>query len=464
MQPGEGRARAGGGLVSNRIRGLLETMVSSEALIPHGAREAWRTGPGDEGLPAAVLSPSTEEELAQVLAKASAEGWRVLPAGLGTWLEGGGPSEVSLVVTTRRMMAVHEYEPADLTFTAGAGLSLAALRGTTEPHGQWLPLDPPGGLGGSLGAMVALGAGGGLRHLYGTPRDHILGLTLVSGDGRVLRWGGRVVKNVAGFDVTRLTVGSWGTLGVVTSVSARLFPLPESDVTVMVRGRDLSDLLPLARTMARSSLPLAAVELLDPLDAHGSTSVEAGGAAASPGLVVRLLGSKAQVEEMEARIGVDLSQGFGTLTRLEGPESRAFFDRMDIWEEGADLVARLSLLPSSLGTLLGEAQELGALTARGSTEGARFRLSAHVGAGIVRVAATGLQVGGDTSVAWAEALRRLRARLEEGGGSLTLSSGPAGLLRDVGAWGKAAGEWRIMTGLKGQFDPHGILAPGRLGL
>ncbi len=440
-------------------------MVAPEALVPDGELECWRTGQGQQGLPAAVLAPSTEEELARVLARASEEGWRVLPAGLGRWLEGGGPSDVSVVVSTRRMQEVHEYEPANLTFTAGAGLSFSGLRKTTEPHGQWLPLDPPGGLVGSLGAAVALGIGGPLRHLYGTPRDHVLGLTLVAGDGRILRWGGRVVKNVAGFDVTRLSVGSWGSLGVVTSISARLFPIPEAEVTLIIQGGKVSVLLPLARAMALSSLPLAAVELLDPLELKGSGLAEVGAEPAGPGLVLRLLGSHAQVEEMEARVRSDLSHEVGSLQRLEGETSRAFHETLNGWEEGADLVARLCLLPSELGTLLDEAEEVRDLVSKASSPpGAGMRLSAHVGAGVLRVAVPKLPEGDGGLDPWVSSLRSLRARLEERGGSLTLSSGPSALLREVGAWGAAGEEKALMAGLKAEFDPQGILAPGRLGL
>ena len=440
-------------------------MVAPEALVPDGELECWRTGQGQQGLPAAVLAPSTEEELARVLARAGEEGWRVLPAGLGRWLEGGGPSDVSVVVSTRRMQEVHEYEPANLTFTAGAGLSFLGLRKTTEPHGQWLPLDSPGGLVGSLGAAVALGIGGPLRHLYGTPRDHVLGLTLVAGDGRILRWGGRVVKNVAGFDVTRLSVGSWGSLGVVTSISARLFPIPEAEVTLIIQGGKVSVLLPMARAMALSSLPLAAVELLDPLEPRGSGPAEDGGEAAGPGLVLRLLGSHAQVAEMEARVRSDLSHEVGCVRRLDGETSQAFHGTLNAWEEGADLVARLCLLPSELGTLLDEAEELRTLVSEASSPpGAGMRLSAHVGAGVLRVAVSKLPEGEGGLDPWVSSLRSLRARLEERGGSLTLSSGPSALLREVGAWGAAGEEKALMAGLKAEFDPQGILAPGRLGL
>jgi glycolate oxidase FAD binding subunit len=238
-----------------------------------------------------VVAPSSVEELATLLTRASQEGWRVLPAGQGTWLDGGGPAEFDVIVSTRRLDTIEEYEPADLTFTAGAGLKLSSLSEATRTNGQWLPLDPPGGARGTLGAAVAIGVSGPLRYLYGTTRDHILGLSMVAGDGRVLRWGGRVVKNVAGFDLTRLSIGSWGSLGVITSVSARLFPVPESDVTLVLSGPDADSLLPAASWMAHSGLPLAALELLDPLGgAESFLGFDPGQEESRAGLVVRVMG------------------------------------------------------------------------------------------------------------------------------------------------------------------------------
>lgn len=128
------------------IRTVLASMVASETLIPEGEHGRWTVDGWGKEYPAAVLAPGTADELAGILARASEEGWRVLPAGLGSWLPGGYPPEADLVVSTRRINQIKEYEPADLTFTSGSGLSVEKLRESTSPHGQWLPLDPPGGL------------------------------------------------------------------------------------------------------------------------------------------------------------------------------------------------------------------------------------------------------------------------------------------------------------------------------
>jgi FAD/FMN-containing dehydrogenase len=174
---------------------------------------------------------------------------------------------------------------------------------------------------------------------------------------------------------------------------------------------------------------------------------------------------------MEARIRSDLSEEVGKPERLDGASSQGFHRAMSSWEDGADLVARMSLLPSELRVLLEEAHELKVFSSSASRAlgapgavGSRLRASAHVGVGILRVAVSGLPKGEGDLVAWTSRLQSLRGRLEEKGGSLTLSLGPSSLMRTVGPWGAPGDEKGLMAGLKAEFDPKGILAPGRLGL
>jgi len=153
-------------------------------------------------------------------------------AGSGTWLDAGRPVRATETISTRELSGIVEYVPGDLTLTARAGTTLAELREATAAHGQWLALDPPGSSDGTLGAMVSTASAGPLRTYFGTPRDLVLGVEFITGTGAVARGGGRVVKNVAGFDLTRLITGSWGSLGVITEVTVRLHARPESDETV----------------------------------------------------------------------------------------------------------------------------------------------------------------------------------------------------------------------------------------
>jgi glycolate oxidase FAD binding subunit len=153
--------------------------------------------------------------------------------GAGTWLDGGPPVEASERLPAAPAEII-EYVPGDLTMTAGAGTSLATVEQATAEHGQWLTLDPPGEPAATIGATVATGSWGPLATAYGTPRDHVLGLEAVTGTGAIVRGGGRVVKNVAGFDLTRLFTGSRGTLGVITEVTLRLRAKPRVDSTMII--------------------------------------------------------------------------------------------------------------------------------------------------------------------------------------------------------------------------------------
>ena len=146
--------------------------------------------------------------------------------GAGTWMSAGRPVGGATTFSVADHRGIVEYVPGDLTLTARAGTLLADIAAATKAHEQWLPLDPWGGDDGTIGATVSTGTAGPHAHSMGLPRDVVLGLECVTGNGGVVRAGGRVVKNVAGFDLTRLMTGSWGTLGLITEVTVRLRARP----------------------------------------------------------------------------------------------------------------------------------------------------------------------------------------------------------------------------------------------
>lgn len=158
--------------------------------------------------------------------------------GRATWLDAGRPVVANESVSTRELAGITEYVPGDLTLTARAGTTLDEIREATAAHDQWLALDPYGGDEGTLGATIATASAGPVSTSFGTPRDLALGLEFVTGEGVAVRGGGRVVKNVAGFDLTRLLTGSWGTLGVITEATVRLHARPEADQSIMIELGD----------------------------------------------------------------------------------------------------------------------------------------------------------------------------------------------------------------------------------
>lgn len=183
--------------------------------------------------------------------------------GNGHWMDAGRPVDDADTLSIADEDAIVEYVPSDLTLTARAGATLASIARVTRAERQWLALDPYGPATGTLGATIATGSAGPLAHAFGTPRDNVLGIEAVTGTGDIVRAGGRVVKNVAGFDLTRLFTGAWGTLAVITEATVRLRALPEREqtITLALPSSDALDAW-LARLRALPFSPLA-LELLN---------------------------------------------------------------------------------------------------------------------------------------------------------------------------------------------------------
>jgi glycolate oxidase FAD binding subunit len=417
-----------GGGVSEGVRGEVRRLLPS-ALVPTQV-PGFAGRPGAE--PPVMVLPGTAAEAATILALASARNWPVRLAGPG----GGGSvpgrpdDHPVLVMRSDRLAAVAEYEPADLTVTVGAGMTLGELDGIVRGRGQWLPLDPPGWPDRSVGGLVATGASGPLRAGFGTTRDHVLGATLVTGDGRVLELGGRVVKNVAGFDLLRLAVGSGGTLGFLAGVTLRLHPLPRSDRTLLFHPAP-REAGAVARRLALLPAPVAALEWLGggfPGATEGSTTK--GG---EPVLALRLVGGEAEVASVTRR-AVDAA-GVAPSDVLEGPASEAFFLQLSGVPCPEGTAIRISLLPALLPEVLERT-----LSALGKG-GARW-FAAHVTAGVVR-----LQVGRDLApAALREVSEWVRAR--------------EGSIRGPGVPPARERQERLTVlegGLRSVFDPSGIL-------
>lgn len=197
-----------------------------------------------------IVSPGSVEEIAEVLKLASREGWKVIPASGGTWLK----SKADLIVSTQRLNQIIEHEPADLIAIAQAGVRFVDFNAKLAENGQWLPLDPPDDGRATIGGVVATGLGGPQQFGYGRPRNSVIGMKVVLADGSLIKAGGRVVKNVAGYDLCKLFTGSFGSLGIITEVNFKLRPRPAREATVVATGT-VEDLRKIARLF-----PVAACE------------------------------------------------------------------------------------------------------------------------------------------------------------------------------------------------------------
>ncbi|MGH7605232.1 MAG: FAD-binding oxidoreductase, partial [Gemmatimonadaceae bacterium] len=247
------------------------------------------------------------------------------------WLDAGRPVQADKTLSLGDDSGVVSYVPGDLTLTARAGTSLAEIQRATKEHDQWLPLDPYGSDEGSIGATIATASAGPLASSFGLPRDLVLGIEFVNGRGDVIRAGGKVVKNVAGFDLSRLVTGSWGTLGVITEVTLRLYARPKADRTFVARlpGNE-KDLRTILFSFRNSGLAPYAMELLS---ATASKALRVGDAP----LCLLRFGGNAALVDVQARAA-------STLMRVEEAPTE-IWDRLRLLETHADEVIRVSALP-----------------------------------------------------------------------------------------------------------------------
>lgn len=366
------------------------------------------------------VAPDTMQSVALVVRTAAREGWRLRVEGGARWSPPDAPADLAL--STGRLRRITYLNGADLVTTVEAGLAWEALRGALADEGAWIAADPPGDER-SVGSVVVTGTAGPLRAGFGGIRDHIVGLTLVTGDGRIVQSGGRVVKNVAGFDLAKLVAGSFGAFGIVVATSFRLRAVPRADVTLAAEGvRDA--LLAAARGTLDGGLTPAALELCSP----SITGLD------DWRLAVRLVGADAAVEAERDAVGRALGAS---------PRELAASDAADLWHEvqqaavAGAVTVRLGALPAALDDALD-------LVAHHLPEG---RLTVSVTPGAIRWS-------GDAGVDDLRLLRHAAAQREM---PLTLERAPWALRERLGHFGAyREGVGRLVTALRRTFDPAGV--------
>jgi glycolate oxidase FAD binding subunit len=367
--------------------------------------------------PSAVVSPADEAEVSAVLAAATARNLAVVPRGGGTKLDWGAPpSRCDIVLSTSRIEGIVDHEPADLVCVARAGTTLSSLQdrlASTEGFRQRLMLDPPQGAAATLGGIVATAASGPLRTRFGTPRDLIIGASFVLSDGTIGRSGGKVVKNVAGFDVAKLLAGSLGTLAVITELAVRLHPLPVASTTVVLESRSVDELCAFAAAISRLQVTPSVVDLHWP-----------------EGIVVVRFDSSEQGAALQAE-HVTRSAGGRVLSEQEAASLAATVAGTP-WQ-GSGNVAAVAVLPSRIAELL---------TALSGGMCESFVVRPLLGTGEVRCAP-------DSTSAVATAVRNA-------GGRLAMRRGDGA---DVAAVDDVAVD--LMRSLKHRLDPAATLSPGR---
>jgi glycolate oxidase FAD binding subunit len=401
--------------------------------------------------PEAVVFPATKEEVAAALVAAGEAGLPVTPWGGGTKMGiGSPPNRIGLVLGLKRLDRILEHEPGDLTVTVEAGLPFGMLQAELGKRGQWLSLDGGPTERATVGGVLASAAAGPRRHLYGTARDLVIGLTVVMADGSVVRGGGKVVKNVAGYDLPKLYVGSFGTLGVLVEATLKLRPRPDVDRIVIARFARLKDAGAATRAVLGSDLIPSALELAD---GEALRRLGLGGGA---GLLVGLDGIADQVDWEVSELSRLLGPlGLGETTVLEGtPRDEVWRGLMGLGRPGQDRVAAVmkwAVLPTQIADLM----EAGAAAAQ--RNGLVGTLTAHAGVGIV----TAVVAGGTNTNAVVSTLTEWRALANGVGGHAMVEWAPLAVKERVTVWDAAGPTLRLMKGIKERLDPKGILNPGR---
>ncbi|MEG3938417.1 MULTISPECIES: FAD-binding oxidoreductase [unclassified Microcoleus] len=417
-----------------------------------------------------TVYPHTQAELAAVIACARQNRWAVLPAGSGSKLDWGGLVKLDpdppqpragtgapplprgeqdvvkvplfkgdlggiAAVSTARLNRLVEHAVGDLTVTAEAGMKFADLQEILAAAGQFLPIDPAYPQQATLGGIVATASAGSLRHRYRGVRDLLLGITFVRSDGKIAVAGGRVVKNVAGYDLMKLFTGAYGTLGIISQVTFRVYPLPESSGTVILTG-ETNALAEAAQILLSSALTPTAVDLLSP------QLVEKQSLGKGSGLIVRFQSIAESVKQQSARlrsVGEKLGlQG----TSCDGNDEDQLWERLPetMWDStnNSAIICKIGIRPSEAVKAINELPVQDALIHAGS------------GLGVLRF-----------ETATAETLLQVRRGCEANGGFLTVLAAPTNIKQGLDVWGYTGSAIDLMSRIKQEFDPENIFSPNR---
>jgi glycolate oxidase FAD binding subunit len=401
-------------------------------------REASDEDAVDGMTPSVVVEPGTVEEISEVMKLANREGLAVSPRGGGTKMGlGNPPREVDLILSTARMNQVIEHVPGDQIVRVQAGIKLQDLQKKLAEANQMLGVDPPEE-GATIGGVVAANSSGPRRLRYGTVRDLIIGIKVVLADGTVAKAGGKVVKNVAGYDLSKLFTGSLGTLGVIAEANFRLHPIRESARTVVVEVDDHKKIAAVAQDLTHSSFSQFVLDALE-MRWDGES-----------GVVAALFEGIEPAAEAQASTATELLRSHGEVRTLDEGDGEEFWEDLGRrpWAAG-DVGIKISAPPAELTAVLDSV--LGA----SGRAGVETRISGHAGTGVTFV---GLSGGEDGLVDVVEEVREIWVRR---GGSVVVQEAPLSIKSRVDAWGSGGDYLGLTRRVKEKFDPGYTMNPGR---
>jgi glycolate oxidase FAD binding subunit len=409
--------------------------------------------------PRYAVYPTSPEQVAAVLRCAADHDLAVIPCRSVTKLGVGNlPRRYDVALSLKELNHVWHYEPADLTVTAEAGMKFGDFQQFVGRDGLWLPLDPPGGPRGSLGGILATNASGPLRLFYGAPRDVVVGMKIATTGGKIIKTGGRVVKNVAGYDMAKLLVGSYGTLGVIVEASFKLFPLPSERATFVLPAGTLGIARDLRRRILQSPLEPMRMVLLDAVAANLAVAgTPLAREVGEPEIWVEMGGSGRVIERCARELD-ELGKAAGApVRRLEADSADIAWTRVSDFRSWLPevfpgvAILKVALPDAASEEFLSRAQQ--------ETDNDKVRLASfgQLGVGVLHLCL----LEAASAVGLIALIRRLRKIAQDYWGALVVEHCHWDIKGRLDVWGPTGDDFAVMAKLKAVWDPKGTLAPGR---
>ncbi len=412
--------------------------------------------------PGCVLRPLTAEQVAEMLRCAAAHELAVIPCANITKLGiGAPPQRYDAALSLRDLNRTTYYEPDDLVVSVEPGMTFGALQQMLAERKLWLPLDPAGGEHATIGGILAANSAGPLRLRYGGPRDIVLGMKIATAEGKIIKTGGRVVKNVAGYDLAKLLIGSYGTLGVIVEATFKLYPQVATRTTWAIEIESFTAAREFRRRLLASPLgPLRAAVLnaearmemksCSPENVSNSRAV----------IWIEAGGSERVIGRYDKEVGALAAQVDGGIRRVDCSEAEEVWNNIADFGNGLvskrqDSVVLRGALPISGGEEFLECAEQ-----ESQAEGLHVAGILQVGVGIVEMGLRSIP-NPEPRIASPASIEKLRRLAADFGGSLVVTHCPADLKSKIDVWGPVGDDFEVMRKLKAAWDPKSTLAPGR---
>ncbi len=442
---------------SRALHNELRHIVAESGVLPEAEFASYAF---DGCSPKAVVLPASVQEMQDVLQFAAKQDLSVVPAGAGTKLGIGNlPPKVDIVLATTHLNSVIEYEPADLTVTVEAGIRLSDLQTELAKHRQFLALNPPYAERCTIGGIVATNISGPFRLRHGTARNQVLGLRVVHANGTVVKSGGKVVKNVAGYDLNKLYIGAFGTLGIITEVALKLSPIPTRQAILATQFQGIQNAINTGLSIVRSQTLPMFVNLFINSDPLRSETYAQGSDKADSKRPILLTGFGGDSETVAWQLAqgqhIVEQNGAVGVTTIEGePQQRL---QKTVQEFSADngenerVIAKVNLKRTDIAEFAGQIVD--------ANWACDVQMMVLLGSGVLYIT---IPVALETDFQHlADVLSQLRQSAQEARGNLIIEAAPPELKRHIDVWGPVGDTLNLMKQVKAKFDAGGLLNPGR---